>query len=169
LNEIATEDVYDDILKDDGLRSWFDTHNYPVGHPLQSDANKMVIGKMKDECAGKLLVEVVGLRAKMYSLLVMDPVTNVRKSTMKAKGIRKAAMTNITHDSYKRKLFNQEENRVVIRRIGQVMHNVLTYEQRKRALCAFDDKRYLCDDRIHTLAHGKRKLMISIYVVHFVT
>ena len=36
-----------------------------------NDANKMVIGKMKDEAGGKIITEFVGLRPKMYSYLTL--------------------------------------------------------------------------------------------------
>ena len=41
-----------------------------------------------------------------------------------------------------------------MRRIGQKHHRVFTIEGVKRGLCAFDDKRYMLRDGIHTLAHG---------------
>jgi hypothetical protein len=109
---------------------------------------------MKDEAAGKIMCEVVGLRAKMYSFKVFDPVTGRFKITKKAKGIQKCAMETVTHEQYLAQLHNPEENHVTVRRIGQVMHTVMTFEQQKRGLCAFDDKRYLLDDGVDTLAHG---------------
>ena len=47
----------------------YDTSNYPQDHPLHSEVNKTVLGKMKDECAGRPIAEYVGLRPKMYSIL----------------------------------------------------------------------------------------------------
>ncbi|MEW8687657.1 MAG: hypothetical protein AB2556_17740, partial [Candidatus Thiodiazotropha sp.] len=41
--------------------------DFPKGHPLHSTENKKVLGKMKDECAGRSIA--VGLRPKMYSFL----------------------------------------------------------------------------------------------------
>ena len=61
-----TEDVYEDMKQD----SWmYDTSNYPKDHPLYSATNKKVLGKMKDECGGDVIQEVVAIRAKMYSVL----------------------------------------------------------------------------------------------------
>ena len=48
LVEIETDDVYKDIEKNKNL---YDTSDYPKEHPLYSNANKKVLGKMKDECA----------------------------------------------------------------------------------------------------------------------
>ena len=47
----------------------YDTSNYPKDHPLYSETNKKVLGKMKDECGGDAIYEVVAVRSKMYSVL----------------------------------------------------------------------------------------------------
>ena len=66
LLEIETEDVYKDMAQNQTL---YDTSDYPQDHPLYSSANKKVLGKLKDECAGRAIAEYVGLRPKMYSIL----------------------------------------------------------------------------------------------------
>ena len=45
---------------------WFDTNNYPKGHPI-GGTNKKVIRMMKDETGGKSISEFVGLRSKFYT------------------------------------------------------------------------------------------------------
>ena len=57
--EIETEDVYEDMKSS---LDYFDTSNYPSDHPYFSNQNKKVLGKMKDECAGRIIWEFVGLR-----------------------------------------------------------------------------------------------------------
>jgi hypothetical protein len=59
---LFTDDVYRDMLE---YRHLLDTNGYPREHPLYSTENAKVIGKMKDECNGKLPLEFVGLRSKM--------------------------------------------------------------------------------------------------------
>ena len=49
LLEVETEDFYEDMKSNKNL---YDTSDFPKEHPLYSDANKKVIGKMKDECNG---------------------------------------------------------------------------------------------------------------------
>ena len=66
LLEIETEDVYKDMAQNQGL---YDTSDYPQDHRLYSSANKKVLGKLKEECAGQAIAEFVGLRPKMYSIL----------------------------------------------------------------------------------------------------
>ena len=50
----------------------YDFSDYPKNHPCYSETNKKVVGKFKDECAGKVISEYVGLRLKMYSILKAD-------------------------------------------------------------------------------------------------
>ena len=77
---IPTEtNVYDDIC---GNHDWFDFSNYPVGDANFNDDNNLVPGKMKDEMGGDLILEFVGLRSKMYSILNYDG-----KNKKTAKGI----------------------------------------------------------------------------------
>ena len=63
---IQTDGVYSDMREDWSL---YDTSNYPKDHPLFSGTNKKVLGKIKDECGGLSIEEVVAVRSKMYSVL----------------------------------------------------------------------------------------------------
>ena len=63
--EIETEDYYKDMERRKHL---YDTSNYSKEHPLHSNVNKKVLGKMKDEGAGTPTAEFVGLKPKMYSM-----------------------------------------------------------------------------------------------------
>ena len=77
---IQAEDVYKDMKEDSWL---YDTSNYPKVHPLFDDRKKKVLGKMKDECGGDVIEEVVAVRPKMYSVNIGK--INIRK----AKGVKK--------------------------------------------------------------------------------
>jgi len=61
----------------------YDTSNYPKNCPLYDARNKKVLGKMKDDCSGELIEEVVALRPKMYS--IKKAGSNIKK----AKGVKK--------------------------------------------------------------------------------
>ena len=81
--DIQTEDVFKDMQE----HSWvYDTSNYPKDHPLYDDRNKKVLGKMKDECGGRVINEVVTVRPKMYSVEVGE------KNIKKAKGVKKMSL-----------------------------------------------------------------------------
>ena len=92
--QVMTENLYEDMKEDLQL---YDTSNYPQDHPLYSVKNKKVIGKFKDEIGGHPITEWVGLRAKMYSMKLMD---NVEKKT--GKGINKSVLRKeIKHQDFK--------------------------------------------------------------------
>ena len=67
---IKTEDYYEDIAKD--LETRFDTSNYESDRPLPKGKNEKVIGLMKYKLGGKIMTNIVGLRAKTYSYLTDD-------------------------------------------------------------------------------------------------
>ena len=56
---IKTNDFYKDIAND--VEKRFDTSNYEVNRPLPTGKNKKVIGLMKDELGGKIIMEFVTL------------------------------------------------------------------------------------------------------------
>lgn len=61
---INTTELYDDISND--LKHYFDASNFPGEHRCYSDKNKKVVGMLKDETAGDVSNEYIGLRPKMY-------------------------------------------------------------------------------------------------------
>ena len=65
--EIRTEDVYEDFSSD---KQMFDFSNYSIKSKYYDNLNKLNIGKMKDETGGVAIEEYVGLKPKMYSLLI---------------------------------------------------------------------------------------------------
>ena len=69
---IKTEDFYEEIAND--VKKQFDTSNYTEDdkRPLPRDMNKKVIGFLKDELRGKIMIEFVALRPKTYSYLMDD-------------------------------------------------------------------------------------------------
>ena len=59
----------------------FDFSDYQLDSKYFDPIKKKVIGKKKDELKGKIIDEFVGLKSKMYSLVIVDD-----KETTKAKG-----------------------------------------------------------------------------------
>jgi len=101
LMEIETDDVYRDMAEDLVL---YDTSNYPKEYPLYSSKNKKVLGKMKDECAGRVIDEAVAIRPKMYSI-----IEEKEKNIKKAKGVKKNVVEKeIQHEQYKEALFEKK-------------------------------------------------------------
>ena len=149
--EIQTEDVYADMKQDLDL---YDTSDYPQDHPNYSAANCKIIGKFKDECNGVPPVEFVGLRAKMYSLLLPNG-----KSKSTAKGIKSSfAKRHVKHELYQKCLFEQCSTTASYYQIGSKNHQLSTNQIKKSALSPFDDKRWLLSNSSDTLAHGHYKI-----------
>ena len=145
---VTTPDIYRDMKQDAGN---FDTSDYPTDHFLFSNANKKVLGKMKDETAGVAIEEFVGLRSKMYSM------TYYGQEKKTAKGIGRNAMRTVKHDNYKRCLFDCETTRAVNNTIRIHDHELYSAKVRKVGLSPFDDKRFVLDNGFDTLAHGHYK------------
>ena len=63
--EIKSENVYEKFFK---WKDLFDFSNYSKESKFFDNANKKVVGKMKDEYGGVITDEFVGLKSKMYSI-----------------------------------------------------------------------------------------------------
>ena len=76
---IKTEEFYREIVDD--IKKWFDTSSYSEDdkRPLPRGMNRKVIGWMKYESDGKIMVEFVALRTKRYSYLTVND-NNVKKA-----------------------------------------------------------------------------------------
>ena len=99
---IKTSDFYKDIAND--VEKRFDTSNCEVNRPLPTGKNKKVIGLMKDELGGKVIIEFVALRPKTYSYLTDDC-----KENKKAKGTKKCVIKRmIKFNDYKNCLLKDE-------------------------------------------------------------
>ena len=144
--EIKSEDVYEEFFKHKHL---FDVSNYPKCSKFFDETNKKVIGKMKDESEGKIIDEFVGLKSKMYSMKNIDG-----KESNTAKGVNIATEFNEFRDA----LFNKNIIRHKMKRIRSKRHKIGTYEINKMSLSVFDDKRFVLNDGINTLAYFHREL-----------
>ena len=154
LYEIQTKDFYKDISGD--VKNRFDTSDYPEGHPsgIPTGVNKKVLGMFKDEAAGKIIKEFVGLRAKLYSYKMDEG-----KENKKCKGIKKAVVEkSISHEDYKTCLETGKEQLRRQNIIRSYEHTLYTEEVNKIALSAADDKRYLLKNSYDTLAWGHHKI-----------
>ena len=122
----------------------FDFSNYPKYSKFFVEANKKVIGKMKDVSEGKIIDELVGLKSKMYSIKNI----NGRESNT-AKGVSVTTEFN----EFKDTLFNKKILKHKMRRIQSKMHKLGTYEIDKISLSVFEDKSFVLDDGIRKLAY----------------
>ena len=141
---IQTPDLYKDMA---GNMDAYDTSNYPVDHPLHSRTNTKVLGKMKDECSSSAPQEFVGLRAKMYSILLPNS-----KQKFTAKGIsRRYILKHLHHKDYLRILKETESTIATFSTLRAQKQQIKTIELTKNCLSAFDYKRYILNDGIKPL------------------
>ena len=145
---IKTEDFYKDIAND--VEKRFDTSNYEVDRPLPTGKNKKVIGLMKDELGGKIIMEFVTLRPKTYSYLTDDC-----KEDKKAKGTKKCVIKRmIEFNDYKNCLLKDEVILKSQQRFISKKHDVYTESINKIALSNNDDKRIVSSDKITSYSYG---------------
>ena len=145
----------DDLNKDLSLmKEHFDFSNLPKDHVLYSTENAGVPGKFKDEVQGAAIAEFVGLRSKLYSLLLED---GSRK--MAACGVKKTVADSImTHEAYKKTLFNSNDVAIKQNVLRSVKHDVFLTTCSRTSLTSYDDKRWIQDSGITSLAYGHYKI-----------
>jgi RNA:NAD 2'-phosphotransferase (TPT1/KptA family) len=146
-------------------KSLFDYSDYPVDTPYYDTTNKKVIGKFKCETKGMPIVEFVGLRPKMYSYLYQNTSSPTSKVIEKhrVKGIASSASRALRHYDYKEQLDTPHENYLTNRRLGSKLHKIYAISCEKRGLCSFDDKRFLLDDGVHSLAYGHYSITNQVH------
>jgi len=182
---IKTEgDVYEGFFKDKDL---FDNSNYTKSSKFFSGENKKVIGKFKDEAAGKPILEFFGPKSKMYSFTKEEykrvkleinfkdgkPKYEMVKAgedekfikqyeesgDKKAKGVKKNVIRReISHSDYRDVIFNNKMMHHQMRSIRSEKHQISSYHLKKVSLCPFDDKRYILNDGITSYAYGHKKI-----------
>ncbi len=79
-----------------------------------------------------------------------------------AKGIARAAAEQLVHREYLDQLNTPTENYQTNRRIGAKLHQLYRMEVAKRGLCAFDNKRFILENGIDTLAYGHKAITANV-------
>ena len=130
----------------------YDTSDYPQDHPLYSSANKKVLGKLKDECAGRAIAEFVGLRQKMYSILEAGGKKHHEGEGRKKNVVKK----HIRHEQYKETLFEKQTFRYGMDVLRSECHRIYGQHLNKVSLSPFDSKRWISKNGVNTLAYGHR-------------
>ena len=111
--------------------------------------NIRVIGEMKDKFKRIPINKFIGLKSKMYCI-VSDDDTEV--NTAKGQNI------SIEFNEYEDILFDKKIIRRKMKRIQSKKHKISTYDVNKISLSCFDDKRYILNDGITTLAYFDKDL-----------
>ena len=133
----------------------FDTSNFPKDHRLYSTDNHRVVGKFKSETAEVAPKQFVGLRSKMYSLYIGKE----KPAKTALKGIAKSYVKkHVCHQAFLKTLLTKQCTTAQFHAFRQVNHKIQTWEITKICLSAFDDKRYLLNDGVHSLAYGHKDI-----------
>ena len=127
----------------------FDFSKFSKDSKFYDSQNEMVVGKMKVVSKGISINKFVGLKSAMYSML-----SNDGKESNTVKGVNIATEFNEFRDA----LFNKNIIRHKMKRIRSKRHKIGTYEINKMSLSVFDDKRFVLNDGINTLAYFHREL-----------
>ena len=185
---VKTNYIYKDIAEDVETRS--DNSNYELDRLLPKGKNKKVIGLMKDELGGKIMIKLVGLRAKTYSYLIDGGSKNKKaKVTKKCVIKRKRKLENhrncLEASQLENKINDLEKNKIdmgsffcckrkqkefiknnklilkTLQRFKSERYNDFTEEINKIGLSSDDDKRIQSIDSMKTYAYGMRKDLVS--------
>ena len=107
---------------------------------------------MKDKLGGVIVAGFVGLKWRMYYVKKIDG-----KECNTAKGVYIAT----EFKKFKDVLFNKKIIRHKMKRIQSKKHKLGTYEIDKISLSCFDNKTYVLDDGIYTLAYFHKDCVTS--------
>jgi hypothetical protein len=153
--EIKTKKIYDVKSR----ITEFDTSYYPKGNVYNMPlVNKKILGKFKDELNGKIMEEFIGLRSKLHA----HKIFGNKKQVKKAKGINKNVIQNeICFEGFRKCLLTKEPIYKNLKMCRTKNHDIYTVEQNKKALSAYDDKRFILEDGINTLAWRHYKIEIE--------
>ena len=154
---VETENLYQDMA---GFKHTLDLSDYPPDHFLYDPTNKVPL-TMTDELQGKVLREVVCLRSKLYSI---DIVGGKKQS---AKGVTKCVIKTLQHDLFKKCLLSKEQVTKTMFQLKSFNHQIVVNSVEKIALSAFDDKRYILNDGIASLAYGHYAIPVPDQVIFF--
>lgn len=152
---LTGKDIYSVMRENATL---FDTSDYSVDNIYKiKPQNKKIYGLMKDESNGNIMTEFIGLRAKMYCYKFQNG-----RVTKRAKGVKRAIVNKkLSFEKYYHCLF---DNCSVVDKQATIKshkHKLFSIELTKKMLDSRDDKRFILDDKVTTLAWGHRKIVDS--------
>ena len=129
-----------------------DLSDYPQEHFLHDPTNKKVPLTMTDELQGKVLRETVCLRSNLYSI---DYVGGKKQS---AKGVEKSVKKTLNHDLFRNCLFSKKEVIKTMTQLRSHCNQIVVNDIDKVAISSFDEKRFLLENGVSSLAYGHYKI-----------
>jgi hypothetical protein len=151
--EIKTTNIYENFIADSDT---YDMSDYPKDHKCYNPINKIIIEKFKDETHGNPILEFAGLKAKIYAESIQH-----QKDNKIAKGCKKSVVENDLNFEIFKNVLHGTGGYFTINQMNMIRsknHQLSTVEITKVGLCAYDDKSYILEDGINTLAFGHYKI-----------
>ena len=146
--EIRTRNQYEDMYNNKKLFDLSELSGTKF-EKYNDETNKKVLGKFKLECPNSIAKEFIGLKSKMYSICYDDG-----DEVKKAKGIVKSVIKkDLRHEKYSDILTSGSKMYSKMKVIRSQKHRMYTMELNKISLSAYDDKRFLKNDGIHSYAY----------------
>ena len=130
-----------------------DSSNYHPDHFMYTNDHRAELGYFKDEAAGELIVEMILLKPKMYSIHTLKG----SKETRRAKGIKRSLVKTFTHEQYKKVYESTGETLCVYKNLVSKNHVVKTKTITKAGLSYWEDKRAWLKKN-YSLPYGHYKL-----------
>ena len=107
---------------------------------------------MKEKTKSVPCVGVIGLKTKVYALLTQQ--TCIKK----AKGVQKSAQDVLTFQHYDKCLRDEQIIMGTMNQIRSINHQLYTLQINKKVLSPYEDKRFLLNNGIDSLAYGHYKI-----------
>merc|ERR1711954_208221 len=150
------KDVYA-AIKDS---AWFDFSNFLTEHANLDMSNKMVPGKFKNESPNNTILEFVGLRFMMYSIL---PLEKEKKGY--CQGCQSECnQEGLKHNDYKTCLMYDEQVYHKMVKIRHAQHQLEPQNTLKKSLSPFNDKKWIQKNGSDfiTCGFGHNKIYFSV-------
>lgn len=152
--KIETDDLFKDLEDFDYLMDFSD---YPQNHFLHTTNNKKKLGYLKDEMNGQIIDEVVAIKSKLYAIKYGS------NKKLTAKGVQKAVVkSSISIENYKDCLFSNVLLKHNNFRLQSKQHCISSVRINKLSFSPLDDKRYILDDAVSTLAFGHYRINTTL-------
>ncbi|KAK5647058.1 hypothetical protein RI129_005522 [Pyrocoelia pectoralis] len=149
--EIKTDDLYQHIR--DNLHE-YDTSNFKDNlHGVPTTVS--MIGKMKDEYAGKVIKCFYGAGSKAYCVKLAND-----EMVKKAKGVKKSVIKNVLTECDYQSVSEQSNKTIMCKMISfrSTLHDIYTILINKISLSSKDDKRFVIPNTCETYAWGHYKI-----------
>ncbi len=132
----------------------FDTSNFSPDNQFNIPlGNKKKIKLMSSEVGEKIVKGFAGCRAKVYAVEVQED-----KEIKRAKGVNKCVVKKFTFSDYYNVVLKNLSIYKFMYRIQSNRHILYSKKICKLSLNSNDDKRFLLDDKVRTLAWGHYKI-----------